>query len=149
MSTLPEIRAAIEKLLAQPRGWWPSEDMLIAGNHLANFLLQFEDPSKYRNSPYWDVAETQGVDYADVWTGWKAIMDARDNGVPELYTERELRTLLALVEACEKCPCCRGEQQYEVDWTGGEYECECTDCRSMRCILAGAAPGLLEAAAKP
>ena len=52
------------------------EDLLVAGNHLASFLINHGIlPNNY--STYEQALENNGIDYADVWVGWKAIMGIR------------------------------------------------------------------------
>lgn len=51
--------------------------LMIAGNHLASFLIQNNVlPNHF--TTYGEVLESQGMNYADAWVGWKAIMDIRN-----------------------------------------------------------------------
>lgn len=51
-------------------------EVLIAGNHLANYLIgQNCIPDEYKN--YIEVRDKFGSDVMDVWICWKAIMNNR------------------------------------------------------------------------
>ena len=59
-------------------------DVLIGGNHLANcLLLSGMDPASERHSTYGEVLTKYGQPSADIWAGWRAIMNWRDaQGLP-------------------------------------------------------------------
>ena len=53
------------------------EQLFIAGNHLANYLIgQNCMPDEYKSHE--EVRAKFNYDVMDVWIGWKAIMDLRN-----------------------------------------------------------------------
>jgi hypothetical protein len=52
--------------------------LLVAGNHLASSLVQNDHlPNDFKT--YAEAFESQGLPYADMWIGWRIIMDIRDS----------------------------------------------------------------------